>query len=523
MLFNSGIFLLFFPIVVLGYFLLPKKAKNFWLLVSSYYFYMSWNAVYGLLLLGCTAVTFFAAVGIENIREAEKRRAARRAARKKTEDTAPAAGNTASGREASAKSTAKRLFILSLVIVFGALVYFKYTSFLLDNLGHLLGLMHLQSSLPHPDIVLPVGISFFTFQAAGYLIDVYRGDTRAERNFFRYALFVSFFPQLVAGPIERSKNLLRQLSRTYSFSFTRLRDGLFLMLWGYFLKMVIADRAAIFVDSIYNNYAEHGGGAIVLATVLFAFQIYGDFGGYSLIAIGAAKILGLDLMQNFDSPYFADGTADFWRRWHISLNGWFRDYVYIPLGGSRSGTLKRYRNILIVFLISGLWHGARWSFVVWGGLNGLYQIIGSLTTPARKRAKAYLRIDETRASHRILKILGTFVLVDFAWLFFRANGLRDAAQMIRKVFTDFRVTEIWGEGILNFGLNLPSLWVLVAALLLLMAVDYAHTRGIVIRHWVFRQGWWLREAVLLAAVFVILIAGVWGGTYDAQGFIYFQF
>ena len=518
MLFNSGIFLLFFPIVVLGYFLLPQRAKNFWLLVSSYYFYMSWNAVYGLLLLGCTAVTFFAAVEIENIRDAAKRRAERRAARKK----ALASGNRrTNNKNRSSGSRVKRLFIISLVIIFGVLVYFKYTNFLLDNLARLLGILHLPNNLPRPNIVLPVGISFFTFQAAGYLIDVYRGDTRAERNFFRYALFVSFFPQLVAGPIERSKNLLRQLSRTYSFSFTRLRDGLFLMLWGYFLKMVIADRAGIFVDSIYNSYAEHGGGAIVLATILFAFQIYGDFGGYSLIAIGAAKILGLDLMQNFDSPYFADGTADFWRRWHISLNGWFRDYVYIPLGGSRNGAFKRFRNILIVFLISGLWHGARWSFVVWGGLNGLYQIIGSLTAPARKRAKERLRIDENRASHRILKLLGTFILVDFTWLFFRAEGLRDAVSMLRKVFTDFRISEIWGEGILGFGLDLPGLWVLAAAILLLMLADYAHTRGIVIRHWIFRQGWWLREAVLLLAVFTILIAGVWGNA--AGTFIYFQF
>lgn len=256
--------------------------------------------------------------------------------------------------------------------------------------------MHCPSSiyssiLPSVDILLPVGISFYTFQALGYTIDVYRGDTCAEKNFFQYALFVSFFPQLVAGPIERSSHLLQQLATPHKFNSEEAKSGLLLMLWGFFLKIVLADRIAIFVDWVYGDYHTFGGWYLIVATALFAIQIYCDFAGYSIIAMGAAQILGIRLMENFQSPYLAVSVADFWRRWHISLTSWFRDYLYIPLGGSRCSKWRKYMNKMIVFLVSGLWHGAKISFVVWGGLNGLYQIIGEILQPLRdKLVKLFL-------------------------------------------------------------------------------------------------------------------------------------
>ena len=298
MLFNSYQFMFFFPVVVLLYFCVPQKAKNHLLLVASYIFYMGWNPKYALLLLACTSVTFAAALLLER------------------------------------HSGHKKVFVcISVVLVMGLLFYFKYLSFSVRFANSVLARLGIALKIPRNDIVLPVGISFFSFQAIGYLVDVYRGDVKAERGFLRYALFVSFFPQLVAGPIERSRNLISQLSKTYSFDFCRAKDGLFTMLWGYLLKMVIADRAAVFVDAVYGSWRTCAGSQLAVATLLFALQIYCDFAGYSLIAQGAAKVLGIRLMRNFDSPYLSCSVHEFWRRWHISLSTWFRDYLYIPLGG----------------------------------------------------------------------------------------------------------------------------------------------------------------------------------------------
>lgn len=330
MLFNSWQYLCFYPIVVLIYFILPKKVKNIWLLLASYYFYMGWNAKYIVLLFFTTVVTYIGSLIIEKYRK-------------------------------------KWILFLTLVLNFSVLFYFKYIQFAWNNLGHIcnkLGIPFIEHKF---DILLPVGISFFTFQAVGYTIDVYRKEIYAERNFFRYALFVSFFPQLVAGPIERSKNLLKQLDKTYTYSYDRMREGLLLMLWGFFLKLVIADRAAIFVDTVFADTNKYAGLYIVVATIIFAFQIYCDFYGYSVIAMGSARIIGLNLMDNFNAPYFSRSVAEFWRRWHISLSTWFRDYLYIPLGGSHKGKIRNYLNLMIVFLTSGLWHGSAWTYVTWGG------------------------------------------------------------------------------------------------------------------------------------------------------------
>lgn len=342
MLFNSIDFLIFFPIVLIVYFIFPNKIKYLWLLAASYYFYMCWNAKYALLILVSTIITYVSGLLLEKVKRTKFERK-----KIKYIKNWIVAGS----------------FALNLSILF----YFKYVNFAIDLLTKLFDKVNIALNITQFDIILPVGISFYTFQALSYTVDVYRDDIYAEKNFFRYALFVSFFPQLVAGPIERSKNLLKQLAVPQKFKFENFREGLLLMLWGYFLKIVLADRIAIFVDTVYGDFYAYTGWYIVVATVLFGVQIYCDFAGYSTIAMGAAKILGIQLMENFNAPYFSVSVAEFWRKWHISLTLWFKDYLYIPLGGSRKGKLRKYLNKMIVFLCSGLWHGASLSFVVWGG------------------------------------------------------------------------------------------------------------------------------------------------------------
>ena len=345
MLFNSLQFLIFFPIVVLVYFIIPVRIKKFWLLAASYYFYMCWNAKYAFLILASTVITYFSGLLLERIKN----------------------NNT---YDSDRKTRLKKYVVAgSFILNLGILFYFKYINFAIDTLQKLFGLVHIELNVPAFDIILPVGISFYTFQALSYTMDVYRGEIYAEKDFFQYALYVSFFPQLVAGPIERSKNLLKQLAIPQPFDFDKARDGFLLMLWGYFLKIVLADRIAIVVDTVYTDYEKYPGWYLIVATVLFAFQIYCDFAGYSTIAIGAAEILGIKLMENFNAPYTAESVADFWKRWHISLTSWFRDYLYIPLGGNRKGKIRTYLNRMIVFLLSGLWHGASLHFVMWGGLQ----------------------------------------------------------------------------------------------------------------------------------------------------------
>ena len=390
--------MLFFPCVLAVYFIVPRKVRYIWLLIASYYFYMGWNAKYALLIACSTIVTFLSGIGLEKL---PKRK--------------------------------KWIVAACFFVNIGILFFFKYFDFAWTNIGKIMGLLGAELIDKPFDVLLPVGISFYTFQALGYTVDVYRGTIKAEKNILRYALFVSFFPQLVAGPIERSSNLLRQVDHVEDFKLwdlNRITDGAILMIWGYFQKMVIADRVSVLVDTVYNNYSAYGSIERLTATVLFAIQIYCDFASYSTIAIGAAKIMGFDLMENFNTPYFARSVKDFWRRWHISLSTWFRDYLYISLGGSRCSKLKRYRNIMITFLVSGLWHGAGWSFLIWGGLHGFYQIIGDVLKPIREKINIRMQVKKDSLSFCLGQILITFCLVDFAWIFFRMNSLRDSVKFI---------------------------------------------------------------------------------------------
>ncbi len=502
MLFNSLSFLIFFPIVTLVYFVLPHKVRYIWLLIASYFFYMSWNAKYGLLLFGCTLITYLSGIFIGM-------------SRRETEQ-----GVSADKRRVGSQ---KFYVVVSFLLNLGLLAYFKYANFALDSLRGALGLFGVSLNVPAFDIVLPVGISFFIFQALGYTIDVYRGNIKEEKNFFKYAVFVSFFPQLVAGPIERSGNLLRQFDEKHRFEPDRVVRGLMMMLWGYFQKLVIADRVAVIVNQIFNYYTYYSGFEIAVGAVLFAVQVYCDFAGYTNIAIGASQVLGFDLMQNFKQPYLAHSVADFWRRWHISLTSWFRDYLYFPLGGSRVGKLKKYRNIMIVFLVSGLWHGALWTFVIWGALNGLFQVVGEVTSPLRKRALGALHVKTDSFGHRLAQTLTTFVLVDFTWIFFRANSVGDAFDIIGRLFGSFNPWVLFDGTLFSLGLSQTDFWVTVCAIAVLLVVDILHERGVRLRELIARQNIALRYVLYYAALFAVLIFGSYGPSYDAASFIYFQF
>ena len=496
MLFNSVQYLIFLPVVLLVYYLIPDRGKTLWLLLCSYFFYMCWNAMYLLLILASTLATWLCALALERIdRDSPTELRTRR----------------------------KKLAVgINLFFNLGILFFFKYFQFTLDNLEALLALAHVRLSRPGFDILLPVGISFYTFQAIGYTIDVYRGDMKAERNLLRYALFVSFFPQLVAGPIERSGNLLSQLSVPHRFRFENLLEGLYLILWGFFLKIVLADRIAPFVDLIYGpNYADYGGFSVVLATFLFVQQIYCDFAGYSVIAMGSAKMLGIDLMENFNTPFLSLTVAEFWQRWHVSLSSWFRDYLYIPLGGGRRGKARKALNTLITFFVSGLWHGASWGFVVWGLLNGVFQIVGAALKPLRKKLSRALCLDTDSMGFHLWQMFFTFSCFSFSLVFFRARDVRVAVSMLRSV-RYFKIEALFGD--LFYGtLDGPNTVVLGLGLLLLLFADCMKYRGVKLRSVLMRQDYLFQAVFLSVSIAAILLFGIWGSSYSAASFIYFQF
>lgn len=419
MLFNSFQFLLFFPLTVLIYFILPVRFRWIFLLVSSYYFYMNWKPVYALLIFASTLITWGCGILISKNSKIENK---------------------------------KIYLVLSLLINFSILFIYKYFNFINESIFNVLEILNLRWTVPNLDVLLPVGLSFYTFQAVGYTIDIYRGELKPEQSLGKYALFVSFFPQLVAGPIERSKNLLPQFHEVKEFKIENFKSGISLMIWGYFMKVVISDRIRMYVDLSYNNIDMHNGSTLLFATILFSFQIYCDFAGYSNIAIGAAKIMGFDLMTNFKRPYFSTNISEFWHRWHISLSTWFRDYLYIPLGGNRVSKIRSYFNVFITLLVSGIWHGANWTFVIWGALHGLYLIVQKLL----KFDKHFMRGFSFK---KIIFIVFNFLLVVIAWIFFRANNVGEAIIIIRKVFTNHGNLHIEGTTFIYGLIGLSVLFV----------------------------------------------------------------
>ena len=497
MLFNSYQFMIFFPIVIAIYFIIPRRFRYIWLLISSYYFYMSWNPKYAILIAISTVITYASGILI------------------------------GSCGDSSNQARKKAIVAVSFVSNLSILVFFKYFDFLLENINSVLGVIGV-SAIDKPfDIILPVGISFYTFQALSYTMDVYRGTVKAERNLLKYALFVSFFPQLVAGPIERSGNLLGQvlnMDRFKLWNYDRIMSGFMLMLWGLFQKMVIADRAAIFVDTVYDSYWMYGGVELVLATILFAVQIYCDFASYSTIAVGAARVMGFELMENFNTPYFAVSVKDFWRRWHISLSTWFKDYLYIPLGGNRCSTIKKYRNIFITFLVSGIWHGASWSFVAWGCLHGIYQIIGDIVRPVKERVTERFHVKTETFSWRLGQILVTFAFVDFAWIFFRTNSLRNSLEIISQIFRDWNPWVLFDKSIFTNIMSQDEIEILVISIVILLLADlirYFYKKTVA--DFLSEQCLWFRWLVLFGMIMSIIIFGIYGPAFDAKQFIYFQF
>lgn len=507
MLFNSIDYLIFFPIVFLVYYALPKKIRYIWLLAASYCFYMRWNPWYILLLIGCTVITYIAARLIERDRQ----------------------------RQGSGTVHCRRtVLIICVLVLLSVLGYLKYYDFFLAYFNKFLAVFHLGPVSRRFSVLLPVGISFYILQALGYVFDVYRGEVYAEKNFLRYALFVSFFPQLVAGPIERSKNLLTQLAKPARLSWHDFWKGLLLILYGLFCKMVIADRIAIIVNTVYEDYTSYPGMYIAYAAFLFSFQIYCDFYGYSTIARGSSLMMGIKLTDNFNAPYYSRSVKEFWRRWHISLSSWFRDYLYIPLGGNRKGEVRKEGNLLLVFGVSGLWHGASISFAVWGFLNGLYQVLADAFIKLKNRLKQllsgkYLWAKEDEAdqvdtfSRKLLHVLMTFILITITWIFFAADQMKSAIQIIKQLFSVFN-WEIFIDGsIYTLGVEREYTYSLFWGIVVLMAVDYLKYKGNDVAELVLRQGGWFKILCFVSLIAVCMLLGCYGEIYDTQQFIYFQF
>lgn len=452
MLFNSFTFLLFFPIATLLYYLIPHKLRWGYLLIVSYGFYMNWNPSYALLLIGITIVSYIVGLFLERKRK-------------------------------------RSVIIAGIIVCILPLIVFKYMNFINDSIFSILDYLGLRMKIPDFKLLLPVGISFFTFKAISYMIDVYKGKILPEKNLGIYALYISFFVDLTAGPIDRADKLIPQFREYRRFHPENIVKGLKLILWGYFMKVVVADRITLYVDPIFNNLDNHSGISVLLAAALFSLQIYCDFGGYSYIAIGCGKALGFNLMTNFERPYMANSVSEFWRRWHISLSTWFRDYVYIPLGGNRCSIWRNRLNLLITFTVSGLWHGANWTFVVWGFLNGLFQIIDKKL--------------------RVKSVILTFILMTIAWTFFRANTIDDAIQALGMMFIPS------GE------LYLPQmsllLYIVMGITILLFCDIIEERKG---RHPLLENRYIIVRYISYIMLTVMILAF---GVFDGGQFIYFQF
>ena len=482
MLFNSLEFLLFFPLVFLLYFNLPARARWGLLLVASYIFYASWNPFYTGLIVFSTLVDYFAAIKLE---------------------------------QAKTKRARKGFLLLSLCSNLGLLGFFKYYAFFSGETNRLLEWLGLGAALPYFNLLLPVGISFYTFQTMSYSIDVYRGKREAERHLGYFALYVTFFPQLVAGPIERSTRLLPQLRSLESchFEYDRVRSGMQLAFWGMFKKIVVADWLAEYVDTVYATPEVYGGVPCILATYFFAFQIYYDFSAYSDIARGCARIFGIELMVNFRTPYHSRSIKEFWQRWHISLSTWFRDYVYFPLGGNRRGFGRTAFNLLVVFLVSGVWHGANWTFLIWGGIHGAL-IIGYIATQRpREKLFAALRMAPGSLLGRVVATAITFHVVLISWVFFRAESLSDAVLVLGK-FTQVLPLSI-GDGQISAGMGRGQFLFLFAAIGLVSVLEF---RGVIFK--LFKSESTAVRWVTYVALCALLLAA---GHFEPSQFLYFQF
>lgn len=478
MLFNSLYFLLFLVVILVVFYTIHSKGyQRLFLLLSSWYFYASWEPSYLLLLLADTVIIYFSAIKIKKLITVNIERG-------------------------------KKMLICSVILLLIPLFGYKYLNFVLNMVMDTVGWAKLSLDIQFVKLMLPVGISFFTFQAIGYLMDVYKQRVDAERNFVDVALFLGFFPQISAGPIGRASQLIPQFKELHKVDYELFVSGFKIALWGFFMKLVVGDRAGIYVDTVFSNYDSHSGLSLMLATFMYSVQIYCDFAGYSFIAIGVAEMMGVQLQKNFERPYFALSVTDFWRRWHISLSTWFRDYLYIPLGGNRVGQWRGYRNIMVTFLVSGLWHGAAYNFLIWGGLHGLFQIIGKITKNKQDALLAKLKMAKNSVGYRMVNMLITFVLCSYAWMIFRVSEWHEAVEI---TYGYFRGGSLY--------IHQTTIFFFLIGLMVLLAKDFKdeyypdkhfflNSRFIAVRY-----------CSVVCMALVIILFGVLGG----GQFIYFQF
>lgn len=484
MLFNSFEFFIFFPVVTILFFVLPQKFRWLLLLTASCVFYMAFVPIYILILFITIIIDYFAGIAIEN-----------------------------------SIANKKNILIISIVANVGLLAIFKYFNFLNSNIQELATWLNWNYGIRNLEILLPIGLSFHTFQAMSYTIEVYKGKQKAERHFGIYALYVMFFPQLVAGPIERPQNIIQQLKNKQAFDYGRIRSGLLLMGWGFFKKIVIADRMAEIVDVMYTSPESLSSLQLILCAVCFSFQIYCDFSGYSDIAIGSARILGIKLMKNFNNPYFSQSISEFWSRWHISLSTWFRDYLYIPMGGNKISKQKTNFNKLFVFFVSGLWHGANWTFIFWGGIHG---VISIAEESIKKNVNTInmLKYSIFKNFYSFISWFMTFTIVTIAWIFFRSDSLDQSFLIIKRIFIlPFAkdITQIKFEIYSTF-MGQMNLLITVFTTIILIIIEILNEKGLN-ENLLFSKPIYVRWSAYLSLLIITILCG----KFTSENFIYFQF
>lgn len=506
-------FILFFALVAVVGYILPNKYRCLFFLSASYFFYFTGQPLYLILLFISTIIDYFIALKIGHLRNITNR----------VNDSTQSPGKE------------KRYLITGIIISAGLLLFFKYFNFLNDFFRSLLAGLKLSYPIPALNIILPLGISYYIFKKISYLTDVYRGHIEPERNFIRLALYVSFFPEITAGPIDRAGALLPQFLEKLDIDYARVTEGVQLIFYGLFKKLIIADRVGILVNTVYNHPDQHSGATIGLATLFYSFQIYCDFSGYSDIAIGMGRVLGFKLIDNFKQPYLAASISDFWKRWHISLSNWLRDYLFLPISYSLMRKIDRGKlnlkradkwayvgSVLCTMLLCGLWHGANWTFVAWGLIHGILMAVSFVTKKARKKTARFLRLKKVPRLHKGLKVTFTFILVSFSWLLFRANSMGDAFTLISRLFSfaPAAAGKATADRSLILGLSLPEFLVALIAIVLLIAVEFILEKKDIPSHHLLRgKPVWLRWAIYYFVIFSVLLFGL----FEQQAFIYGNF
>jgi len=480
MLFNTIEFTIFIFITLPLYYLLPQKIKNIFLLLVSYIFYYFSGISSLLVLFIYTLLAYIAGIYIS-------------------------------------KNRPKKI-VLTICVLFYFLMlnYFKY-------LGLFSEILNLNLSINN--IVIPAGISFYTFQIVAYLIDVYRGNIEPEKNYVSFFLYISFFPKLLVGPIENSKRFLKQINEDKVVNWNSFYRGILFVLWGFFIKLCLADRIGMYVDTVYGDYTTYQGFYVLIAVILYSFQIYCDFLGYTYIARGLAIMMGFELMDNFNAPYFGLSVNDFWKRWHISLTSWFRDYLYIPLGGNRKGTSRKYINKLLVFLASGLWHGSSISFVLWGLINGVYVIVEEIMAPIQNTIESKLKTNKDSKLFNFIKNVRMFILITFAWIFFRSNTLSEAINIVKSIFACNNIQILFNGAILDkdLGLGAKNTLLLIPLITVLLVVDYCKRKNISIVDRILNMNFILRSIIIASLCLFVLLFGKYGLSIDMASFIYARF